>query len=214
LDVKDEVEEAKVDAPSVSPPHCPAEHVLTDRMAEGEYECDLCGEDVTEGERFYDCRACDFSMCCKCCGDGEDAGLNNVIEITEPPADGSEQQQPMDTAEAEGGNREDGYEFALRWSTCLCETILQLAHYGWENNDGWAKLELVVRIGNKMWNDRASEGGVMSSREFIGHMKFMLDSDMLRLDETKNRIRISPWMHSKWIGSRTPMSFSVPEVKA
>ena len=73
LDVKDEVEEAKVDAPSVSPPHCPAEHVLTDRMAEGEYECDLCGEDVIEGERFYDCRACDFSACYKFCKDADDA---------------------------------------------------------------------------------------------------------------------------------------------
>jgi hypothetical protein len=183
-DIKVGEEEARVDAPLLCPPRCPAEHVLEERKAEGEYECDHCGEDITEGERFYDCRACDFSACYKCCRDADDAA------------------------------KAKGEEWAVRWSNCLFETILQLAHYGWENNDGWAKLELVVRIGNKMWNDRASEGGVMSSREFIGHMKFMLDSDMLRLDETKNRIRISPWMHSKWIGSRTPMSFSDPEVKA
>lgn len=55
------------DAPPHVPVLCPEGHELKRRKAQSaEYECDLCGKDIAEGKRFFDCRKCDWSICQKC----------------------------------------------------------------------------------------------------------------------------------------------------
>eukprot|EP00747_Dinoflagellata_sp_TGD_P167982 gnl/TRDRNA2_/TRDRNA2_193403_c0_seq1.p1 gnl/TRDRNA2_/TRDRNA2_193403_c0~~gnl/TRDRNA2_/TRDRNA2_193403_c0_seq1.p1 ORF type:complete len:366 (+),score=101.19 gnl/TRDRNA2_/TRDRNA2_193403_c0_seq1:48-1100(+) len=47
-------------------PCCEQGHPLKKRKADEDYECDLCGSDILEGKKFWDCRKCDWSMCLKC----------------------------------------------------------------------------------------------------------------------------------------------------
>jgi hypothetical protein len=97
-----------------------------------------------------------------------------------------EEREEEDEEEADD---DDVEEVEARWMTCLCETILQVAD--WENNDGWAKLEQVVRVGSKMWNDRLLKYGGMSRHVFIVCIRSGLSSDMLTLDETETRVRLT-----------------------
>jgi hypothetical protein len=89
----------KMETLRFSVPCCPAEHVLTKKKADGEYECDHCGRDITEGKRFYDCRRCDFSMCCKCCKN-TDRTVVQTIEVPQINEDFEEinliSENPMD----------------------------------------------------------------------------------------------------------------------
>jgi len=47
-------------------PSCPQGHPLKRRKADGAYECDACGKDISEGRRIFDCRKCDYSLCQMC----------------------------------------------------------------------------------------------------------------------------------------------------
>jgi len=47
-------------------PSCPKGHPLKRRKADGAYECDGCGKDISEGRRIFDCRKCDYSLCQTC----------------------------------------------------------------------------------------------------------------------------------------------------
>ena len=57
---------------------CPWGHTLHRRKAEDSgYECDLCGADIVEGKRLYECRrSCDYCVCQKCHG-------NDNLTLTE-----------------------------------------------------------------------------------------------------------------------------------
>merc|ERR1712045_226721 len=50
----------------VPEPTCPNGHRLKRRKADECYECDVCGADIVEGKRLFDCRKCDYCMCQKC----------------------------------------------------------------------------------------------------------------------------------------------------
>lgn len=47
-------------------PTCPQEHVLKRIQADGEFGCDQCQSDITQGCCYYGCEPCDFSLCGGC----------------------------------------------------------------------------------------------------------------------------------------------------
>jgi len=47
-------------------PTCPNTHTLSRRVADGEYECDLCSADLPSGSCFFGCVPCDYSLCGGC----------------------------------------------------------------------------------------------------------------------------------------------------
>jgi len=47
-------------------PTCPAAHPLRRRVADGDYECDVCNATVEGGCCFYGCEPCDYALCGGC----------------------------------------------------------------------------------------------------------------------------------------------------
>jgi len=47
-------------------PTCPQEHVLKRLTADGEFSCDACDGDISQGCCFYGCEPCDYSLCGGC----------------------------------------------------------------------------------------------------------------------------------------------------
>ena len=45
---------------------CPANHLLTLRIADVMYECDTCATDLERGSAIHECKACDYSICIGC----------------------------------------------------------------------------------------------------------------------------------------------------
>jgi hypothetical protein len=45
---------------------CMDGHTLKRRMADEEYECDICSSDILVGERLLYCKRCDVSVCLRC----------------------------------------------------------------------------------------------------------------------------------------------------
>eukprot|EP00928_Gymnodinium_smaydae_P003950 TRINITY_DN11393_c1_g1_i1.p1 TRINITY_DN11393_c1_g1~~TRINITY_DN11393_c1_g1_i1.p1 ORF type:complete len:638 (+),score=93.97 TRINITY_DN11393_c1_g1_i1:58-1914(+) len=63
---------------------CPKGHALMKKMAVG-YECDVCGSDIAEDSFFYDCRACDYSLCSDCRTQmPERTGVDSVVSEPAP----------------------------------------------------------------------------------------------------------------------------------
>merc|ERR1712232_804289 len=50
---------------------CPSGHVLERHSApNSDYECDVCGKEVTEGATLWGCRLCDYDKCQQCANKG------------------------------------------------------------------------------------------------------------------------------------------------
>uniref|UniRef100_A0A7S4QSW4 Uncharacterized protein n=1 Tax=Alexandrium monilatum TaxID=311494 RepID=A0A7S4QSW4_9DINO len=47
-------------------PMCPNQHALQRRVADGEFECDICSTDIASGMCFFGCAPCDYSLCNGC----------------------------------------------------------------------------------------------------------------------------------------------------
>lgn len=47
-------------------PTCPNNHALQRRVADGEFECDICSGDIASGMCFFGCSPCDYSLCNGC----------------------------------------------------------------------------------------------------------------------------------------------------
>merc|ERR1712216_332539 len=60
---------------------CPSGHVLERHSApHSDYECDVCGKEVTQGETLWGCRQCDYDKCQQCANKG-------TVEFTDTDGD-------------------------------------------------------------------------------------------------------------------------------
>lgn len=60
-------------------PTCPINHPLRRRVADGDYECDICNVTVDAGCCFYGCEPCDYSLCGGCYVKLATGSLDNAV---------------------------------------------------------------------------------------------------------------------------------------
>mmetsp|Transcript_41637 Transcript_41637/g.130019 ORF Transcript_41637/g.130019 Transcript_41637/m.130019 type:complete len:268 (-) Transcript_41637:157-960(-) len=83
-----------------SVPVCPGGHALERRTADGDYECDACGIDLSAGLCYFGCGPCDYSVCGGCYVKMATTGLEDDQDGAAPAAanNGSDRIDP-DVAE-------------------------------------------------------------------------------------------------------------------
>mmetsp|Transcript_69283 Transcript_69283/g.122616 ORF Transcript_69283/g.122616 Transcript_69283/m.122616 type:complete len:577 (+) Transcript_69283:92-1822(+) len=91
---------------------CPKGHVLSaETCGKEEYECDCCGRDIKAGQRFYDCRDCDYSMC-KECGQSSTAKKTKLEKCGVEKS--STRQKPKAAEQSKLPPRKDSIEHAAK----------------------------------------------------------------------------------------------------
>merc|ERR1712176_200359 len=58
---------------------CPKGHILKEEMADDEFQCDMCGKDISSGLKIYDCRECDYTICPECKAKREDDEAEQIV---------------------------------------------------------------------------------------------------------------------------------------